>query len=97
MIPACGAISAYALTGSWRVFLPSDISVIITGTPKITIKNRYAIKNGNPPFLPIRYGNFHKFPRPIAAPAVAMIKPSLLAHSFFCFIAVFSLFHSFIL
>ena len=29
-----------ACTGSWRVFLPRDISVIITGIPKIQIKIR---------------------------------------------------------
>ena len=49
----------------------------------LMLLSRYATRNGNPPFFPIRYGNFHRFPNPIAAPAVAIIKPSLLAHCLF--------------
>ena len=62
------------------------------GIPAVNSANKYGMKNAPPPFSYATAGNRQIFPKPIADPTAAKIKPALVPHSERAFIFVPSFF-----
>lgn len=57
--------------------LPTANSIVMTGHPRITRKNRYSSTKAAPPYCPVIKGKRHTLPIPIAHPALTRRNPNL--------------------
>ena len=59
------------------VLRPSADSSIINVKPKVTTSTTLVMRNTPPPYCAARYGNRHRFPKPIAEAAAAKMNAHL--------------------
>ena len=69
-------IFLYATIGLFFVFRPIAISVVISANPNVNASMIYTKIKIPPPYCAAKYGNLHRFPRPIAELAAANTNPS---------------------
>ena len=68
------AVFFIALIGLLPALLPIIISLIMIGTPIMTMQSKYIRTKAPPPLVPALYGKPHILPNPTAEPVAARIK-----------------------